>query len=582
MLFRPSALIDFADPRDPSVRLRRAFGHPVEILRADTLSQVRPVLAAVERHARAGRWCVGGLKYEAAAAFDPALDTQAGQAPLAWFAVHQTAHAWPDEPHPAAAHAPMTWSESLDGPGFRDRIDRIHEAIRAGEVYQINLTAPVSSPFAGDALSLFHALHRAQPQGYAALIDMGEEQVLSVSPELFFDWRDGRLLGRPMKGTAARGATPQDDAHQAEQLRSTEKERAENLMIVDLIRNDLSRVAELHSVRVPRLFHLEALPTVWQMTSDVEARTRAGVGLADVFAALFPCGSVTGAPKVQAMRLIRALEDAPRGFYCGAVGVVQPGGAATFNVPIRTVTLRGARATCGIGSGITLDATAPGEWGEWRSKRAFLERVREPFELLETLKLSEGVCLEAQDHLARMARAAAHFGFAWHDGRVREALDDVARDHPRGPWRVRLLAAADGAVRAQAFALEPSPAQVEVALAPGPMDSLHAEFIRFKTTRRGHYDAFAPAWPGLYDTLLWNERGEVTEFTRGNVAVRLDGRWVTPPLACGLLGGIGRACALREGRVSEQVVRVEDLARAEALAFVNALRGWIEARLVPM
>lgn len=219
------------------------------------------------------------------------------------------------------------------------------------------------------------ALRRAQPNGYAAFIDTGNEQVLSVSPELFFDWHAGRILARPMKGTAARGATAADDEALAARLRVSPKERAENVMIVDLIRNDLSRIAQPFSVCVPRLFQVEALPTVWQMTSDVQALTRPGTTLADVFTALFPCGSVTGAPKVRAMRMIRELEPHARGVYCGAVGIVQPGGRATFNVAIRTVTLRGPAASCGIGSGITADAHADGEWQEWRYKRAFLERV---------------------------------------------------------------------------------------------------------------------------------------------------------------------------------------------------------------
>ena len=237
-----------------------------------------------------------------------------------------------------------------------------------------------------------------------------DSAILSVfKPELFFDWRGDRLLARPMKGTAPRGATPAEDAAQSGFLRTAAKERAENLMIVDLLRNDLSRLAEPHSVRVPRLFHTEAWPTVWQMSSDVVARTRAGTTLADVFAALFPCGSITGAPKVQAMRLINALEPEPRGIYCGAIGVVQPGGAATFNVPIRTLALRGlgdaAQVRCGIGSGITADATADGEWNEWRHKRAFVDRASQAFELLETLRLEDGAFIDVEAHLARMEEA---------------------------------------------------------------------------------------------------------------------------------------------------------------------------------
>jgi para-aminobenzoate synthetase/4-amino-4-deoxychorismate lyase len=405
-----------------------------------------------------------------------------------------------------------------------------------------------------------------------------------VSPELFFDWRADRLLARPMKGTAPRGATPEDDAAQADALRTSAKERAENVMIVDLLRNDMSRIAQPFSVRVPRLFHAEALPSVWQMTSDVEARTRDGCSLADVFAALFPCGSVTGAPKVRAMQMIQALEPAARGVYCGALGVVRPsqgGCTATFNVPIRTVTLRGAALRCPIGSGITAGATADGEWQEWQHKRAFVERASQPFELLETLALQEGRLRDASAHLARMAAAATHFGYPWQPSSVAQCLQALVQAHPRGLWRVRLLLDAQGRARAEAHGLPASPPRVQLQLAERPLAEAQGEFVRFKTTRRAHYDAFTPTQAGVFDSLLWNTAGEITECTRGNVALLLDGRWVTPPLRCGLLGGIARAQALREGRLREAVVRMDELPGVTALAFLNSLRGWIAADLLP-
>lgn len=277
---------------------------------------------------------------EVAPAFDAALQVHAPQeadGPLAWFGVHRAPLAG-DAPWQALTPEPtVQWADTLDRAAFDAGMASIHASIASGELYQVNYTAPLVAPFAGAALPWFHALRRAQPRAYSAFIDTGEEQVLSVSPELFFDWKDGRLLSRPMKGTALRGTTPEDDAAQAQTLRSSPKEQAENVMIVDLIRNDLSRVAQPHSVQVPRLFHLEALPSVWQMTSDVQALSREGTRLVDVFKALFPCGSITGAPKVQAMRKLRELEPAARGVYCGAVGVARPGGHATFNVAIRTV-----------------------------------------------------------------------------------------------------------------------------------------------------------------------------------------------------------------------------------------------------
>ena len=378
-------LIDFPNPHDGSAaRLRHGFGPPLRSLAAHGLDEVRGVLDAVQQAAEAGQWCLGWVRYEAAPAFDAAyadaVHAPLPGEPLAWFAVFDGPQPWPPALEPAAPGPQAQWQPGLARADFNAAIARIHAAIAAGDCYQINYTAPFTGRLLGDVPALFAALRRAQPGGYVACLDSGDEQVLSVSPELFFDWDGERILARPMKGTAPRGATPAQDAANVQAMRASPKERAENVMIVDLLRNDLSRIARPHSVRVPRLFHAEPLPTVWQMTSDVEALTRPGTGLADVFGALFPCGSITGAPKRQAMRLIHELEPGPRGVYCGALGVVRPGSGpgrmhATFNVPIRTVVARGDALRCGIGSGITSGAEAAAEWQEWRHKRSFLDKV---------------------------------------------------------------------------------------------------------------------------------------------------------------------------------------------------------------
>ena len=587
-----TALIDFADPQQPESgpRLRHAFGQPLHTLVAHTPDQLRSVLDAVEHAALRGLWCVGAVRYEAAAALDAALSVHAPDGPLAQFAVYDQPLPWPTATDCTPVHA--AWQPALQRPVFDAALAAIHGAIQRGEVYQVNFTAPmtgtlnvaadVAEDTAGQAL--FAALQRAQPGGYAAWLHGGDEQVLSVSPELFFDWRAGQLLARPMKGTAPRGITLETDAELAHTLRTSVKERAENVMVVDLLRNDMSRVALPFSVRVPRLFYTEPLLSVWQMTSDVTASTRDGCTLADVFAALFPCGSVTGAPKVQAMQIIKALEPEPRGVYCGAVGVVRPGSGgtvhATFNVPIRTVTVRQQALRCSTGSGITADATPDGEWAEWQHKRAFVERASQPFQLLETLALDEGQCRHAPLHLTRMQGAAAHFGFDWHTDAAATALAELTRRHAQGAWRVRLLLDVQGQARAEAHPLPDSPPHVRLQLAVRPLLEAHSEFVRFKTTRRDHYDAFTPTEPGVFDTLLFNLQGEITECTRGNVAMRIDGRWVTPPLACGLLPGVGRALALQDSRLSEDVVRVDDMARVQGWAFLNSLRGWIDAQIV--
>lgn len=606
-----TARIDFGQPLDALARrLRWVFGPPREVLRARVLGEVRGVLDAVYAAAQRGQCCVGLLRYEAAAAFDAALQTHAADGPLAWFAVYDAPLPWPDAAAPGAIVEParVQWQEGLRRADFDAALERIGRAIGAGELYQVNYTAPLHGRLQGSAEAFFAALQQAQfgvrRDGYAAFIDAGAEQVLSVSPELFFDWREdagggGAILARPMKGTAARGATPAQDAALAAGLRAAPKERAENVMIVDLLRNDLSRVALPHSVRVPALFATQALPTLWQMTSDVRARTRPGVTLSDLFAALFPCGSVTGAPKVRAMHMIRALEPAARGVYCGAVGLVRPAGpagagglhavAATFNVPIRTVLLRAGHgpehgdrsvhASCGIGSGITAGSQADAEWREWQHKRAFVERASEPFELLETLALDDSRLRHLPEHLERLQGAAAHFGFPLDLAAVRQCLQALAQRHPAGVWRVRLLLDARGCARAEAFALPATPQPVRLALARRPFSAAQSEFVRHKTTRRAHYADFAPTAPGVFDSVLWNEAGEVTECTFGNVAALLDGRWLTAPLRCGLLPGVGRAVALRQGRVSEAVLRLTDLPRVQGWAFINSLRGWLDATL---
>lgn len=573
----PHTVIEFHASAADLPPLQLAFGAPGRELFAWTPSEVRAVLAEVDALARQGRWCAGYLRYEAARAFEPTAALHDSDGPLAWFGVHEQPLPLPDFSREPAA--PMAWERATSRERFVADLARIHDAIERGEVYQVNYTSPLHAAYDGDAFDLFCALRRAQPGANAAFFANREEAVLSVSPELFFDWNEGVLQCRPMKGTAARGATPELDRRQAEQLRASAKERAENVMIVDLIRNDLSRVAQLGSVQVTRLFECEAWPTVWQMTSSIAARTRPEIGLLDVFQALFPCGSVTGAPKLRSMHWIRAVETAPRGVYCGAAGVVLPGGAARFNVPIRTVTLRQGRASCGVGSGITAGSTRAGEWAEWADKTRFLEQASQPFMLLQTLRIEAGRPRELEAHLDRLQAAGAHFGFAFRRGQVRAALCAAAQRHP-GSARARVTSDMRGEFAVEVSGL-PSPpaAPLPVRLASQAVDAPPA-FLRHKTTRRGHLRPFAADTPDAFDTLLWNERGEITEFTRGNVIVELaTGEKVTPPLDCGLLDGVGRARELAAGRVREAVIRRDDLRSARGIWFVNALRGTLPVLL---
>ncbi|MDO9434721.1 MAG: aminodeoxychorismate synthase component I [Hydrogenophaga sp.] len=563
--------------------LRLDFGVPRLVLRADALSEVRGVIEAAEAEAQRGAWVVGWLAYEAAGAFDAALPTYPPDGPLAWFGVHDAPLDNPNHDPLADSDVGVTWA---DAPCARADFDAaladVLKAIEAGEVYQVNHTARWRGELQqGSALQFFDALRREQPAAYAAFVDSGDTQVLSVSPELFFDWDGEHVLTRPMKGTAPRGRDERDDAAHAAQLASCPKERAENVMVVDLLRNDLSRIARPGSVTVPALFDVRALPTVWQMTSDVRAQTRAGTRLWDVLQALFPCGSITGAPKRQAMRRIAQHEAGPRGVYCGAVGVLRPGCGATFNVGIRTVVARGNALQLGVGSGITSGSMARSEWREWHHKAAFAVRAAEPFELLETLCLEHGQWRNEARHAGRMAQSAKCFGFAWTLEAWRHALDALQAAHASGTWRVRLLCARDGRVQATAHAMAPTPGPVRLVLATQAFAAAHSAFVRHKTTRRAAYEAAERVMPGVFDTLLWNDDGELTECTRGNVALRFEGDegWVTPALDCGLLPGIGRQVALEEGRVREAVVPVSALAQVREIVFFNSLRGWLPAVL---
>lgn len=613
----PVAWVDFpASPDSSEERLQRCFAQPLEWLVAHEAADVPSIVAQAHERARQGQWCVGWITYEAASAFQPALPYRAlpsGQAYAVWAVfdealpwpsshqstTHQSAVPWPDQPWQLGP-----WQAHWDEAEIAAKVEQIREWIQQGDVYQVNLTDRLQGPFQGDLSTCFHALHRAQPQGYACMLDARAAEagaVLSASPELFFDWYQGVLTTRPMKGTAPRHANPELDQQAQAHLRSSPKERAENLMIVDLLRNDLSQIAETGSVQVPSLFDIQALPTVWQMTSTVRAISRPNATLTDILAALFPCGSVTGAPKRQAMLRIQELEPAPRGVYCGACGIMQPGGRVTFNVPIRTVqwmsdspehgtahgTAHGAAlgtAYCGIGSGITLDSTGTGEAAEWRAKQAFLKRAQQPFDLLESLRLENGVLSRRPLHLKRVLQAAHAFHFAPGEAvatlqaRIESALDKICQEHPEGCFKVRLLVNAQGDVHTEAAPLPPNPAQITVALAQEAMPPADA-FIWHKTTFREAY-AKHPVPSGCFDTLLYNQAGEVTEFTIGNVAVELDGRWVTPPLACGLLPGVMRQTLLAQGRIEEATIHLDELHRATGLALINSVRGWLPAQLL--
>jgi para-aminobenzoate synthetase/4-amino-4-deoxychorismate lyase len=580
-----TGLAAFASPGGGAL----VFERPQAMLVARAPSDVAPLLAALDAALAGGAWVAGMLAYEAAPGLDRALVTCApGPLPLAWFGLFDPPRRLPlaealgmlGAPAGAEPSEPVAWSPSLDDSAYAARVARVREAIARGDTYQVNLTWRLRAPFAGSAPALLARMLQAQPVPHAAYLDLGGHAICSASPELFFRRRGRLLVCRPMKGTAPRGRFECEDEQRAAALASSEKERAENLMIVDMVRNDLGRVSRAGSVRTSRLCRAERYATLWQLTSTVAAESDAP--LSAVLAALFPSASVTGAPKPRTMALIADLEGEPRGAYTGTLGWAGPGGRARFNVAIRTVWVDRRRgvAEYGTGGGVTWDSAAAAEHAESRLKASVLLAAPPTFELLETLRWSptSGYFLLA-GHLRRLGSSARYFGFR-RDRRVDEALRDLAASLPPVLHRVRLRLARDGAVAVDA---EPLPFERErlrwrVALAPNPVDPTDP-LLFHKTTRRDLYDAARAACPGCDDVLLWNPDGELTESTVANLVVALDGALVTPPVACGLLPGTFREHLLARGRLVERVVRREDLARAGGVWLVNSVRGWIRIRI---
>ncbi|HTV01978.1 MAG TPA: chorismate-binding protein [Luteitalea sp.] len=567
-------------------RWRAEFGSPIDIRSTHDLGAVGSIVDWADAQAADGHWVVLLLAYEAAPAFDAALSVRAASAgvPLAWAASYAANTA--DSPCPPHTEDPLpeiAWAPSIDERQFEAATARVLAHITAGDTYQVNYTFPVRATFGQDAAAWYRAAAAPAAVPYPAFIDLGDIVVMSLSPELFVSRRGSTVTVRPMKGTARRGRWRAEDRLLAQGLQQDAKARAENVMIVDLLRNDLGRLADVGSVHVRELCRLERYPTVWQLTSTVEAEIAPRTPLRQVLGATFPCGSVTGAPKVSTMGIIADLETAPRGFYTGAICLLEPGGDFTASVPIRTVVLDRATslATFSVGAGITADSVAADEWAECLAKARVVRPPAVPVDarLFETLRLDDGVCLRGGAHVARMMESAELFGWPAEAARVRAALVRLEHAHPSGTWRARVFLDRHGDVRAEAVPFDATRQVWRVLPAAHAID-VRSPLIFNKTTRREAYDDALAAAPGVDDVLLWNARGEFTESTRANLVLELDGARVTPPIASGLLPGVLRGELLRRGDVREQVVRLGDLRRASRIWLVNSLRGWIDVDFI--
>lgn len=580
--------VSMAAPHQPSAQgLCLAQGAPVHVLSSTDVQQVAACLDEAQRYAEKGFWVLGWVAYEAAPAFDRALMVKHShpQRPLVHFHVYaeEQVHVQSIEslcvPSPSALLQPWCDEEGL--PVFSEHFDRVKQAIQSGEFYQINLTTRLRSRAASfDAWMLFQTLFLAQPAAQSVFMQTEHGDVLSVSPELFFRWNGVEIVTSPMKGTRR---VANELGLNTNALRDSEKDRAENVMIVDLLRNDLSKICKPRTVQVRSLFDIMRLPTVEQMTSTIVGQTQDNMRLADVFRALFPCGSVTGAPKVQAMKRIAEWEASPRHLYCGALGVMHQQ-QVHFNVPIRTVWAEPAGPTgtaleYGVGSGITWYSERLAEKREWWQKTDFLRKSTVDFQVLETLRIQDGVWGHFEAHVCRMRQAALHFSFAWDEEAIRAQLSQVPAAYQQGVYRARWLLSADGALSV-AFDPMPQPLKaVTLRLADRPIEVENANFFEFKTTHRPHYDAFLAQADGAFDVLLHTPEGRITETCRCNVVLSLDGQLWTPVHHAegrvNLLAGVFRGHLLQEGIIREKDLYVEDLKRADAMWLINSLRAWI-------
>lgn len=555
------------------------FSDPLDLLIARRADQVLPCLKELER---GDGWAVGFLCYEAASALRPRLATHPARASLPLLCFGRFAPPRIIKRPSGGGYRLGTWTPSINHPDYLNTIARINAYLGTGDSYQVNFTFQLRAPFTGDPAGLFRDLVNAQGCAQGAYLDLGDVAICSASPELFFDYRDGLLTARPMKGTRARGLTLADDREQAASLRTSTKDLAENRMILDMMRHDIGSIAEIGSVRVTRPFHIEKYPTLWQMTSTVSGRTQAG--LARIFQALFPCASITGAPKVRTMEIIRALEPEARGIYTGAIGVIEPGGQARFHVAIRTAVVERPRdhnqpgtVEYGVGGGILWDSDPASEYREALTKAAILTRKHVDFRLLETLLWDEAGIYLLRAHLRRLRDSARYFDFRCDIRHIQDALCGLDPDGPRA--RIRLLVDASGAFEMQILPLTCSPEPVDLALAPLPVDSRDV-FLYHKTTNRAVYEQARASCPQATDVLLHNERGELTETCTANLVFLLDDRRVTPRLDSGLLAGTERARLLAGGEIAEARVTLADLPRIQALWLINSVQKCRRARLV--
>ena len=553
---------------------RYTFTQPIKELKTRDLSEVADLLAQVESYQEQGYYVVGYVSYDAAPAFEKKLAVH--KAPLLaeyllYFTVHDRVETSPIPLTYEEVDLPSKWQEETSAENYEKAIAQIHHHLRQGDTYQVNYTVQLKQDLNANPFAIYNRMVVEQEAGYNAYVEHDEMAVISMSPELFFEQNDRELTTRPMKGTTKRGLTDDEDLKEAAWLEQDPKNRSENMMIVDLLRNDMNRISEVGSEHVERLCQVEQYSTVWQMTSTIKSQLRPDVDLVEIFRSLFPCGSITGAPKIATMEIIKNLEPQPRGVYCGTIGLLLPNGRRIFNVAIRTIQLYKSQAIYGVGGGITWDSTWESEYREVHQKAAVLYRKQARFQLITTGRISQKQLLFEDQHLERLTKASRYFAYPFDPEELRQKIEEECQAcDSHQDYRLRISLSKSGEMKLSRQILTPlSPSFCKAKLCLQEAD-LNQSFTYFKTTHRPHLSL------GEQEKIYHNKSGELLETSIGNLVLKINGKLYTPPTSLGILPGIYRQYLLETGQVDEKVLTLEDLNQAEAVYGCNAVRGLYE------
>lgn len=553
---------------------RYTFTQPIKELKTRDLAEVTDLLAQVESYQEQGYYVVGYVSYEAAPAFEEKLAVH--KVPLLgeyllYFTVHDRVATSPIPLTYEEVDLPSKWREQTSAEDYEKAISQIHHHLRQGDTYQVNYTVQLKQDLSANPFAIYNRMVVEQEANYNAYVEHDEMAVISMSLELFFEQNDRELTTRPMKGTTKRGLTDDEDLKEAAWLEQDPKNRSENMMIVDLLRNDMNRISEVGSEHVERLCQVEQYSTVWQMTSTIKSQLRLDVDLVAIFRSLFPCGSITGAPKIATMEIIKDLEPQPRGVYCGTIGLLLPNGRRIFNVAIRTIQLHQGKAIYGVGGGITWDSTWESEYREVHQKAAVLYRKQACFQLITTGKISQKNLLFEDQHLERLTKASRYFAYPFDSENLRQKIEEECQAcDSHQDYRLRITISKSGEMELSRQILTPlSPSFCKAKLCLQEAD-LNQSFTYFKTTHRPHLSL------GEQEKIYHNKSGELLETSIGNLVLKINGKLYTPPTSLGILPGIYRQYLLETGQVDEKVLTLEDLNQAEAVYGCNAVRGLYE------